>query len=892
MPLRGENIGTAFVRVLVNGDGFDRSVRDMMDDSDETFAKGGEEHGESYNDAFTRKLREGLADIGDDVEGLEKKNNRAAASIKGLITRYTNEGKKSVAELDNALTDHRKNVRDLTEDIDKLTDSMGEVGKTRKVWTSLRNLTLDFRLGILRTKDELGTGFDKSLTKIRSGLTRTSKTMDEFGSNAATRFGNYRKEIEKSRKVTDSLAKSIGKAFGKGGRNDFVNIVGILTGAVFKLSGVFTSLIQGLPGLSNAFGGSGGGKFINTLFSVATGFIGIAVSIGALIIVIGAATSLISGLVGILIALGSVLSGGLIGAIAAVGGALIPLAAGIGVVALAVKNLSKEQIAALKPVKEAFGELGDTAAEAFGPHLTGNADEFVDILNNMNPVVKRVGDNMGKVLDDFIKDLDNPAWQKFGDRMENFLPRAVKRLGGSATNALGGISGVFRALIPLIDRFLVWLTDVTDKFNEWANSKGGQKTLREFFKNVGDDAAALGDFLTSAADALGELFAAGEGPGRDMLNSITGALDKFVTWAQSKEGQKSLEDFFVFAGKVFDKIGDISENLLKLWDDLDDPQARDTMLQILDILNSIIGAMDWIARHVSTFGFLTNVLTPKSIDWKKLLPTASVITGMIAPFTSLGSRIGKAIGSIPWGKMFSGIGGAITSAIGGFGSFGSRVLSKIGKINWRSVFINTTSVIQFLVNPFGRFASLIISKMGHIDWKGVFATPASVMAFLSSPFTALAGMVIRKIGTIKWSSAFDNPVGDILNMFDGLAAKIVSAVGNISFSASIDWPTPPSWLSKITGRSATGGVFWGAQARIIGEEGPEAVVPLRRPLSMVDPAVRELSAFAQGIPNPGLVTRGAAQTVVDVGGISIITPTRDPAAVAQEVVNRLVATGY
>jgi methyl-accepting chemotaxis protein len=97
----------------------------------------------------------------------------------------------------------------------------------------------------------------------------------------------------------------------------------------------------------------------------------------------------------------------------------------------------------------------------------------------------------------------------------------------------------------------------------------------------------------------------------------------------------------------------------------------------------------------------------------------------------------------------------------------------------------------------------------------------------------------------------------------------------------------------VQGPTAAGGVFSGWQRRIIGEAGPEAVVPLDRPLHLVDPAVRELSAIAQGMTRTarGVVVASAKPTI-DASGWQIITPTEDPAAVAQEVINRLVAVGY
>jgi hypothetical protein len=81
---------------------------------------------------------------------------------------------------------------------------------------------------------------------------------------------------------------------------------------------------------------------------------------------------------------------------------------------------------------------------------------------------------------------------------------------------------------------------------------------------------------------------------------------------------------------------------------------------------------------------------------------------------------------------------------------------------------------------------------------------------------------------------------------------------------------------------ASGGIVSGRQRIIAGEAGAEAIVPLNRSLAQVDPAVRWLSAIAQGFQPTGTAGRS-----VDVGGIQIITPTEDPHAVAQEAINAL-----
>jgi hypothetical protein len=81
--------------------------------------------------------------------------------------------------------------------------------------------------------------------------------------------------------------------------------------------------------------------------------------------------------------------------------------------------------------------------------------------------------------------------------------------------------------------------------------------------------------------------------------------------------------------------------------------------------------------------------------------------------------------------------------------------------------------------------------------------------------------------------------------------------------------------------TASGGLFNTASARIVGEAGPEAVIPLDRPLHMVDPSVRAMSALLQGKAQlAGAPARSGAT-------INVYPIQSDPEAVAMSVMNRL-----
>jgi hypothetical protein len=90
---------------------------------------------------------------------------------------------------------------------------------------------------------------------------------------------------------------------------------------------------------------------------------------------------------------------------------------------------------------------------------------------------------------------------------------------------------------------------------------------------------------------------------------------------------------------------------------------------------------------------------------------------------------------------------------------------------------------------------------------------------------------------------------------------------------------------------ASGGVLTSPTSVVAGEAGPEAFVPLDRPLSQVDPSVRWLSAIAQGkggyMASGGVVTRSGPQITVAEGAI-VISGIRDERRAANEVIQRLI----
>jgi hypothetical protein len=89
---------------------------------------------------------------------------------------------------------------------------------------------------------------------------------------------------------------------------------------------------------------------------------------------------------------------------------------------------------------------------------------------------------------------------------------------------------------------------------------------------------------------------------------------------------------------------------------------------------------------------------------------------------------------------------------------------------------------------------------------------------------------------------------------------------------------------------ASGGTLYGPQTILAGEAGPEAIVPLNRPLDQVDESVRWLSAIAQGktaMASGGTVGSGRQVTVAS-GAIVVEDRSGDSRRTGNEVLTRLI----
>ena len=131
-------------------------------------------------------------------------------------------------------------------------------------------------------------------------------------------------------------------------------------------------------------------------------------------------------------------------------------------------------------------------------------------------------------------------------------------------------------------------------------------------------------------------------------------------------------------------------------------------------------------------------------------------------------------------------------------------------------------------------------------------------------------------------------------LINGISGKEVTVVARLQRTAALQAYIGGSLAGNQSGlpRSAAGGLFTNPTTRLIGESGPEAVIPLARPLGSVDRSVRNLTALIRG---GGKNVAASVSGSGSGGGRTVnitmnVTPLQaDPESVAESVMNRAVA---
>lgn len=511
----------------------------------------------------------------------------------------------------------------------------------------------------------------------------------------------YDKWDQRQRRLGRSMSRFpeiIGRSFGRGARNDFINFIGSvarglatlpvavakfglqLGQAALEAVVAFKAVRMAGGNLTTAIGGglSGALRVAGPLLaSFGVGLLAVAFMVPAVI-------AGITMLAGAITAVAGAIAVALAGSILPLVPAFFALSAILGPIIAAFVHLNDETesvTAAFKPLTDAVKGFKD-AMEPIAVELGNTLSRFAPIIENeLIPLFARLSeignrDFFGRLIDT----LTSPEFADIGEQWGTSLEKMAGSMSRAIADMIAGLIAFFTPILPYAERLLENFEDVQQRFLDWATSAEGQNSIADFMDTAWDAATKFWNALTDIGDALGSIFfSATENSGGDFLTWLEDATKGLADFLGSSEGQESMKSFWDDVTEFMKTAKDTLAQFFDAWDAFDTDKARDNFNRILNVIEGILQVgeyaghfFDWIWEAIE--GIDEFIVKLGDLDFDFVPPWFKDI--MKKPASEWGKdiegvakAIGEWFGGLPGvvGGFFADIGRAIGRGVSGAG---------------------------------------------------------------------------------------------------------------------------------------------------------------------------------------------------------------------------------
>jgi hypothetical protein len=563
-------------------------------------------------------------------------------------------------------------------------------------------------------------------------------------------------------------------------------------------------------------------------------------------------------------------------ALADFGDALEPLARPMADFAEAIHDVLMAGIDTLAPIIEDIAEALAPFVQALADFMKAHPKEVADailLIAGAFGLLKAA--KAGAVAVDML--LFSDALLAGGGSIRKFDVGKLKRIAGG----IAGI-GLIAAgqLIP--DSF--W-----EQFNLESNLPSNVLTGAGFGLMFGGWGAAIGAGIGLVVSLFTDFEATMNDVGLNLLGTLSGGpLGSFGTnllqwfaglvpeeWATSDNPMEQFAAAFADSVENFGTtVVTFNEEWGKIFDDKnEDPGELELLLQTM--LTGISTAFDTWSTDVTDTWTTTWDALDNPAFWDIIADQIGTwIAGIIDDF-----RVNLETAATEWGTFWVTINNpnfwlVIGASVGAWldqikSDFATKLVG--AKLSWDTFWTLLPSIVNGAKGQVLTTAGSLFSQMQFL----FLNFPAIVKGAWNNFWGGLLGPVVSAVTSIiSWVNRLIAPIKDALGrlgqFLSGSAKASAAGGGNPKFGAA--------------------GMMLNNGPRLIvaGEAGPEALVPLRRPLSLVDPQVRLLSAIAQGKADaPSGNNTGNGRSVNIAEGAIVIQGVTNPDAAAVGVVNRI-----
>lgn len=339
------------------------------------------------------------------------------------------------------------------------------------------------------------------------------------------------------------------------------------------------------------------------------------------------------------------------------GGIQTPAVKAANAYQMALANLTPEAkafVAEVLKMRAAFKEVGDAVARELFPPLTQALEligdsRFFDILktnlSQTGGIIGQAGLNIAKAF------TTNPNM----DRFQTWLKQNNDILDTLNTKTKDGETPL-TALVNIITKLAIAIQPVTKRFAEWVATliTGFDNThkvndLTKFFNKAGNEAEKLGRLAGNIVGIIKALGKAAIPAGNGLIGSFTKATGKLEKFLNTPKQQKVLKQFFKDTANNFRDIGDLVDEIGKVFLGLGDNKGIGTfsksLIPAVDAIGEIADKLTTgevgkeLGQLASGVADLLNNLTQSGqtkVFFKTLQDIVGVINAMVVAFNKLG----------------------------------------------------------------------------------------------------------------------------------------------------------------------------------------------------------------------------------------------------------------
>lgn len=612
-----------------------------------------------------------------------------------------------------------------------------------------------------------------------------------------------------------------------------------------------------------------------------------------------------------------------------------------------VEELAPKAAAGIDNLKDAF-ENADVPffMREWEDSLANFTNKLAESLR-FDQIAQNLGQATATITDAFADIIGSPAWTSFVNAMETSIPDAIAGFGigvaGLTSAFLSFAAAAGPAAFILGAEFAEWGQSIADAVQA-ANESGA---LTQWLIDAGEMLGLVLDLVGELGQGLFYVFEAATPAAQTILGYLAQLAEQFSTWAQSMEGQSTLAAWFDQGLVVLNALLPLISAVATTLADIVTPTVIAQLVTFIESLTSlipIVGQVLALFSDLNVLGIVAALFDAIRVALEPVMPQLSELA------TTLGQALITAItGLSPLLSALVQVVISLQPALNELLPIVADLISELG-VQLAPIVAELAPLITDLLNAFiplvpelaDALIPIIEFLVANLDITiqtlnflipVIAAVVTSLLPFIQT-LTAIIKTVLPPLtNALNWvadsframkplitavTTAIQNAAKPFKTFIDGLSQGksvgvafgeavrdamqwIVDSINNVVGALrNIRWPSPPSWLTNgfnnTIGRFfATGGVVNGPTRAIIGEAGPEMVVPLARPLSQVDPAVRDVAAYAQGkMANRNMAAGGiggAGGMNIAEGAIQVVSPFANPRLVAEDVLDALVLAG-